>query len=170
MRLKQSIWYPHGEKLGKKIEHFVNNTAIERVDTFCYLGVVFKYNNTFQAAIKNNVDKAKKVLFKLEVLFSKIDFGIDTKLHLFDAVIKPILLYGCEVWGYESMELIEIFHRYFLRRVLRVRKKCSESYGIWGVGGKRIEVNSLEKNGIFLEKTYQRRKQPRRFDISDDKY
>ena len=76
---------------------FVNSTAIERVDTFCYLGVVFKYNNTFQAAIKNNVDEAKKTIFKQEVLLSKIDFGIDTKLHLFDAVIKPILLYGCEV-------------------------------------------------------------------------
>ena len=28
------------------------NTPIERVDKFTYLGVIFKYNNTFQAAIK----------------------------------------------------------------------------------------------------------------------
>ena len=147
----------------------MNNTAIERVDTFCYLGVVFKYNNTFQAAIKNNVDKAKKVLFKLEVLFSKIDFGIDTKLHLFDAVIKPISLYGCEVWGYESMEQIDIFHRYFLRRVLRVRKNAPKAMVYGELGEKELKY-SVEKNGIFLEKTYQRREQPRRFDISDDKY
>ena len=92
----------------------MNSTAIERVDTFYYLGVVFKNNNTFQAAIKNNVDKAKKALFKLEVLLSKIHFEIDTKLHLFDAVIKPIFFYGCEVWGFESMEQIEVFHRHFL--------------------------------------------------------
>ena len=123
-----------------------------------------------QAAIKNNVDKAKKALLKLEVLFSKIDFGIDTKLHLFDAVIKPILLYGCEVWGYESMEQIENFSSLFSETPASSTKKCSESYGIWGVEEKRIEIYSLEMNGIFLEKTYQRRKQPRRFDISDDKY
>ena len=119
-------------KIRKKINLFVNNTAIERVDTFCYLGVVFRYNNTFQAAIKNNVDKAKKALFKLEVLFSKIDFGIDTKLHLFDAVMKPILLYGCEVWGYESMEQIEIFHRYFLRRCYEKMLRKLWYMGSWG--------------------------------------
>ena len=127
----------------------MNNTAIERVDTFCYLGVVFKYNNTFQAAIKNNVDKAKKALFKLEVLFSKIDFGIDTKLHLFDAVIKPILLYGCEVWGYESMEQIEIFHRCFLRRVLRVRKNAPKAMVYGELGEKELKYTVCKRMASF---------------------
>ena len=98
-------------KTRKKIS--VYSTAIEGVDTFCYLGVVLKYNKIFQAAIKNNVDKAKKGLFyrfKLDVLLSKVDFGIDTKLHLFNAVIKAILFNGCEVWGNESMEQIESFN------------------------------------------------------------
>ena len=27
---------------------YINGNVIERVDSFCYLGVVFKYNNTFQ--------------------------------------------------------------------------------------------------------------------------
>ena len=31
---------------------YLDNTPIERVDTFTYLGVMLKYNNTFQAAIK----------------------------------------------------------------------------------------------------------------------
>ena len=84
-------------KIRKQSTLYINRTAIERVDTFCYLGVVLKYNNTFQAAMKNHVDKAKKALFKLDVLMSKIDLEIDTKLHLFDVMIKPILLYGCEV-------------------------------------------------------------------------
>ena len=97
----------------------VNGIEIERVDTFCYLGIIFKYNNTFQSSIKNNVDKAKKALFKLEVISSKIDFELETKLNLFDTLIQPILLYGCEIWGHENVEQIEIFHRNFLRRILR---------------------------------------------------
>ena len=58
---------------------------------------------------------------------SKIDREIDTKLHLFDVMIKPILLYGCEVWGYQNSEQIEIFLRNFLRRVLRIRNSASKA-------------------------------------------
>ena len=111
-------------KIRKQSTLYINRTAIERVDTFCHLGVVVKYNNTFQAAMKNNVDKAKKALFKLDDLMSKIDLEIDTKLHLFDVMIKPILRYGCEVWGHEDIEQIEVFHRNFLRRLLRIRKSA----------------------------------------------
>ena len=66
--------------------------AIERVDTFCYLGIVFRYNNTFQAAMKYNNDKAKKALFKIDILLSKVELQVRTRLHLFDILILPILL------------------------------------------------------------------------------
>ena len=136
-------------KIRKKIKI---STAIERVDTFCYLGVVFRYNNTFQAAIRNNVDKAKKTLSKLELLLSKIDFGIDTKLHLFDAVIKPILLYGCEVWGFESMEQIEVFHRHFLRRVLRVRKTAPKAMIYGELGENELKYTIRQRMASFWKK------------------
>ena len=38
----------------------IYDTPIERVDSFCYLGIVFRYNNTFQNAIKHNIDKEKQ--------------------------------------------------------------------------------------------------------------
>ena len=47
--------------------------TIERVDKFCYLGIGFRYNNTFQAAMKQNNDKAKKALFEIEILLSRMD-------------------------------------------------------------------------------------------------
>ena len=43
---------------------YINGHVIKRVDSFCHLGIVFKYNNTVQLAIKNNVAKAKRALFK----------------------------------------------------------------------------------------------------------
>ena len=45
---------------------------------------------------------------------------IPLSLYLFDCVIKPILLYGCEIWGMENLETVEIFHRNFLRRILKL--------------------------------------------------
>ena len=59
--------------------------------------------------MKHNNDKAKKALFKIEILPRRVDLQVKTRLHLFDSLISPILLYGCELWGYENMEQIEIF-------------------------------------------------------------
>ena len=91
-------------KVRKTVPILAEGKELERVDTFCYLGIVFRYNNTFQAAMKYNIDKAKKALFKMETLLGKVDLEIETKLHLFDTMVLPILIYGCEVWGFEEIE------------------------------------------------------------------
>ena len=41
--------------------------------------------------------KLKRHYHKIGV-YSKIELEVETQLHLFDALIKPILLYSCEVW------------------------------------------------------------------------
>ena len=107
--------------------------AIERVVTFCYLGIVFRYNNTFQAPMKHNINKAKKALFKIDIRLSKVELQVRTRLHLFDSLILQILLYGCELWGYENIEQIEVFHRNVLRRMLELRKSAPKTmmYGKW---------------------------------------
>ena len=51
--------------------------------------------------------KAKKAVHKPAVCSGKIKLEVETQLHLFDALFKPILLYGCEVWGYENVEETE---------------------------------------------------------------
>ena len=48
--------------------------TIERVDTFCCLGIVFR-QKTSQEATKHNIDQVK------------------SRLHLFESLILPILLY-----------------------------------------------------------------------------
>ena len=54
-------------KIRKFSDVFVYGTPIERVDTFfLYLGIVCKFNSTSQTTIINNVDKAKKALYKLQ--------------------------------------------------------------------------------------------------------
>jgi hypothetical protein len=35
------------------------------------------------------------------------NLSIQCQLDLFDKIIKPILLYGCEVWGFLKNEIIE---------------------------------------------------------------
>ena len=139
-------------KIRKQSTVYIIRTAIERVDTFCYLGIMLKYNNTFQAAMKNNVDKAKKALFKLDVLMSRIDLEIDTKIHLFDVMIKPLLLYGCEEWGHGDIEQIEVFHRNFFRRLLRIQKSAPKAMTYGELGQQELKFTIWQRKASFWKK------------------
>jgi hypothetical protein len=33
--------------------------------------------------------------------------SIPCQLDLFDKMVKPVLLYGCEIWGYGNNQIIE---------------------------------------------------------------
>ena len=49
----------------------------------------------------------------MHVLFKRIrnlNIPIYSQLYLFDHVILPIALYGCEVWGFENSQIIENIH------------------------------------------------------------
>ena len=35
---------------------------------------------------------------------------VDIQRELFDILVKPFLLYGCEVWATESVDIIEKIH------------------------------------------------------------
>ena len=111
---------------------FVKESPIERVDSFCCLGVIFKYNNTFQLAIKHNFEKAQ---FKMLVETSDYHIAIETDLHMFDSMILPILTYGCDVWGYKNLEQIEVYHRFFLKNLLSLRSSLP-NFMIYGELGR----------------------------------
>ena len=100
------------------------------------------HNNNFQLTIKNNVDKAKKALFKLRAETSGHELATQKKLHLFDSIILPILTYGCEVWGHELYKQIEIFYRNFLRTLSNVRNSTPNSmmYGELGSSEKKYQI------------------------------
>lgn len=111
-------------KVRKCDKFYINNEELERVDNFCYLGVTFHFNGSFKECMSANVLKAKKALFGLRKQLSDTDIDINCQLKLFDTAIVPILLYGCEVWGFENCEIIETFHRSYLRKLLGVHKSA----------------------------------------------
>jgi len=49
------------------------------------------------------------------------------RCNLFDMLAKPILSYGCEIWGVnpKAGEKAELLHKSFLRNILRVPKPTS---------------------------------------------
>ena len=77
----------------RKVEDItIYDAPIERVDSFCYLGIVFRYMIPPKMR-SNNIDKARKVVFKINVLLNEVNLDVKTRIHLFVTLMLPVLLY-----------------------------------------------------------------------------
>lgn len=122
-------------KVRKNIEFYLNGKKLEIVDTFTYLGVLFKYNGCFIETRNKRIEQAHKALFSIYKLIQNESIPIDVKLKMFDSMVEPILLYGSEVWGFEDMYLIEQVHLKFCKRILRVRNTTA-NFMVYGELGR----------------------------------
>ena len=91
-------------------------------------------NDWVLAPLPDNIDKAKKAVYKITVLLNEVNFDVKPRIHLFDTLIHPLLLYGCELWCFENVEQIEVFYRKDIRNILQVRKSTPNAmvYGQLG--------------------------------------
>ena len=99
--------------------------AVEQVDRYKYLGLVMHRNGTFTCAVESLKSAAQRALFALQARCAELGI-VNTRLRckLYNAVVKPVLSYGCEVWvplvSDTSLEELERVHLSFLRRILDV--------------------------------------------------
>ena len=68
------------------------NSELECVSNLKYLGIYFTASGTFSLAKSELYKKALKA-------FLSLNPGIKISIIVFDHTIKPILLYGSEIWG-----------------------------------------------------------------------
>lgn len=113
--------------------HF-NGNSVEVCREYTYLGVVFNFNGKFTKAKTYNCNQASRAMYALINKSNKMSLPIDIQLQLFDALVLPVLTYGCEVWGVENLDVIEKFHLKYLKIILHVNKStCSNMvYGELG--------------------------------------
>jgi hypothetical protein len=83
---------------------------------------MFNFNGKYKKAINKNISHARKAMFALLTKATNLHLPIDITLSLFDSLVLPILLYGCEIWGFENCDQIEVFYRKFLKRILNLNK------------------------------------------------
>ncbi len=122
-----------------RLKNVVNFTyggsILDRVEEYCYLGVIFQWNGKFSMAKKAAHDKATRAMYSIIQKGRKFNLPIPIMFKLFDACVLPILLYGAEVWGFENTELVERVHTKFCKLVLRTSKFTYNSM-IYGETGR----------------------------------
>jgi hypothetical protein len=88
---KSKVIIFHKRKIS--VQFNIDNKAIDVVNEYTYLGITYHKDGTFHRAIK---ELAFKALVK--TIFSN-HCTPKVGMHMFDSMIKPISLYGCETWG-----------------------------------------------------------------------
>jgi hypothetical protein len=80
--------------------HFsLNGSEIEIVNKFNYLGILLNRTGNFSKAITKQAEKAKQAMYEVLKRGRTHNLSVECKLELFDKMVKPILLYGSEIWG-----------------------------------------------------------------------
>ena len=108
---------------------------LEVTQKFTYLGVTLSSNGNFYKTQKTLSEQASRALYSLNRLFDHISFKVKDKIRLFDAMIVPILMYGCESWGFHESPDIEKIHIKFLKQILGVGPKTT-NLTIYGETGR----------------------------------
>ena len=117
------------------LQFVCNGQSLETVHCFRYLGVIMNYNGSFKIAIEELHKQALRAMFALLNKCRKLQLSVDVTLDLFDKLVTPVMLYACEVWGFEKLHLLEKLHLKFLKYILKV-KMTTCSHMVYGELGR----------------------------------
>ena len=120
---------------------------LEVVNEYVYLGTTFSSNGSMKAAIEKQIVQANRALFKLRSIASSLNLSIDTQCELYDRMILPILMYGCEVWGTKMSDRIELFHRRFMKQLLKLPRSTAKCM-LYGELGRYSHEGTVVKRMI----------------------
>ena len=104
-----------------KPKFLYKNEELELVEEFKYLGVVFSCNAAFKKHKMYLKDQATKAMFALLSNGRRLKLPVDIMLDLFDKTVLPVLLYGCEVWGYEKNIVLDTVYLKFCKYLLSLK-------------------------------------------------
>ncbi|BHF83999.1 hypothetical protein SprV_0902714900 [Sparganum proliferum] len=102
----------------------IDGCQLEEVDSFKYLGARLLPNGQSKDDIVSRIDAARWVFSSLrKCLWNRRDLSIATKIRVYRASVRSVLLYGCECWALrvEDERNLEVFDHHCLRIILRVK-------------------------------------------------
>ena len=135
----------------RRIPTFHNSThVVEVASDYVYLGITINYNNKFEKAIRKQLDQGRKAQFSLLIKANKLELPIDIQCNLFEKLVFPIMLYGCEIWGTQPQDILEIFFRKFILKHILYLRPSTPSCIVYGEVGKLPLQVTIDKRLMRL--------------------
>lgn len=97
-------------------------TAVERVDSFAYLGSQITPDGGSREDVKVRIRKAQCAFGQLGNIWRSNQLSLLTKIRVFNSNVKSVLLYGCETWlvADDVTRSLQVFVNRCLRRILKI--------------------------------------------------
>ena len=110
---------------------------------YSYLGVVFSSRLCWSKFIDNQVCKGLRIISRLRHVFNKLD-GVDIKTaaKIFDMKIKPLLMYGSEIWGTKQYDTVENVQTRFFKAFLGIGKTTENRFILSEVGRHSVCIDT----------------------------
>ena len=95
---------------------------MEIVTDFIFLGSKITADGNFSHEIKSCFLLERKSMTNLDSILESRDITLPTKVHLINAMVFQVVMYGCESWAIKKAEhqRIDAFELWCWRRLLRV--------------------------------------------------
>ena len=95
---------------------------METVSDFIFLGSKITADGDCSHEIKRCLLLGRKVMTNLDSILKSKDSILPIKVHLFKAMVFPVVMYGCESWTVKKADhrRIDVFELWCWRRLLRV--------------------------------------------------
>ena len=147
----------------------VNGTNLENVKEFKYLGItVHKKSCSFTPTLKHFRTKATRALYSLKSKINFLNLPIRVALKLYDAIIKPILLYGSEVWepflnqNEKKWDQNDIEKTYlqFLKQILGVNRSTTTSMIRGELNRHSLQEEILRRNINYVKYIHEKTNNP----------
>jgi hypothetical protein len=129
-------------KIRKVPTFYFDNKTVDVVWDYKYLGVKFNYNNKFKKAQQLQLSLANRAMFSLLRKCRQLNLPLDIQLELFEKCVHPILLYGCEIWAYENMDVVTKLQLRFLKLLLGVKVSTPTCMVLGELGRYPIELEA----------------------------
>ena len=104
---KTKVMVFSGGRLPSNIRFHFKNTELQVVNEYKYLGIFVSRTGTFLKTKRHIAEQANIALFSLLRKIRVLNLPIQMQVDLFNKTSKPILLYGCEIWGFGNLDPIE---------------------------------------------------------------
>ena len=100
----------------------INGETLETVTDFIFLGSKITVDGDCNREIKRHLLLGRKTMKNLDSMLKSRDIILPTKVHLFKAMVFPVVMYWCESWIIKKAEhwIINTFELWCWRRLLRV--------------------------------------------------
>ena len=76
----------------------IEGEKVEAVTDFIFLDSKITVDSDFSHEIKRRLILGRKAMTNLDSILKSKDIALSTKAHLVQAVVFPVVMYGCESW------------------------------------------------------------------------